>query len=1117
MQVRFLLGPAGSGKTFTCLQEIRRALVTEPAGPPLVLLAPKQATFQLERQLLEDDELSGYTRLQILSFDRLASFVLTQLAVQVKELLAEEGRLMVLRALLAREKEGLAMYRASAHQPGFAAQLSQLLREMQRSRIGPAELAKMAEDEAVSAHLRAKLTDLALLAGAYRDWLEGQGLNDADEVLELAANRLKALEIPSRLDPANPPPFFLASLWLDGFAEMTPQEVELMAALMPFCQQATLAFCLPAAPGGGDQKFSLWNLIGASYAHCRERLGLLSECEIDVQVLPRDPVRSRFAASPALAALEARWDERRLLAAPEDVGAVRLVACMDRDTEAVYAAREIRRHVRAGGRYREVTVLVRDLQDYGHVLRRVFTHYGIPFFLDQRESAAHHPVAELTRFALRTVAYNWQQEDWFGVLKTGLCGVGDSRIDWLENLSLAFGWEGGVWKTRPAKMDIEGLEEAWEQVRAVAVLPVMKLGEAVEGDAVSGRALARAVRGLWSQLKVSRQLERWSEARWPGAESRVYFHEPAVVHRTVWEQMNAWLGNLETAFADESVTMPLREWLPIIEVGLSNLSVGVIPPAIDQVLVGAIDRTRNPEVEAAFVMGLNEGVFPAVPGQPVLLTEQEREQLSGRRISLGQAGLHQLANERYLGYIACTRPQKRLHLTWATTDERGHVLPWSSLVDHVSRTLRIDQPETFSLPVRPEDAEHYSEVVADVMRTDGEAEQQLRQLPKLAEVAQRWTDWQAARGVTAIGPGLTELIFPTPWKTSVSALETFAQCPFRFYARYGLRAKERQYYEPDVREKGTYQHDVLEEFHNRAMKLGGWDRLEVDDARALVTDIADELRSSSAEGKMDHDEVTRFQADNLVVNLEKLVTSIVGWMGTYSFRPEVAELGFGLDGEDGLPAMEIDLGEHGTMLLRGRIDRVDLLPTDDDPGKALVAIADYKSSPKAVDETLLANGLQLQLLSYLHVVRELPGLAERLGKRELIPAGVFYVSLRPGNSKSVDRDKVVVDESAWRAGFQHQGRLNAQWLEAFDSSGGKSRQFKSRGKDQAPPERFNELQKMVVEHVRSLGVRVMGGEAAASPYRHKGAAPCDYCEFSPVCRFDSWETEYRALRKPTFD
>jgi ATP-dependent helicase/nuclease subunit B len=81
VQARFLLGPAGSGKTFRCLAEVRATLKKNPEGAPLIFLAPKQATFQLERQLLADPSLNGYTRLHIFSFERLAQFFLEKLNV----------------------------------------------------------------------------------------------------------------------------------------------------------------------------------------------------------------------------------------------------------------------------------------------------------------------------------------------------------------------------------------------------------------------------------------------------------------------------------------------------------------------------------------------------------------------------------------------------------------------------------------------------------------------------------------------------------------------------------------------------------------------------------------------------------------------------------------------------------------------------------------------------------------------------------------------------------------------------------------------------------------------------------------------------------------------------
>ena len=75
--------------------------------------------------------------------------------------------------------------------------------------------------------------------------------------------------------------------------------------------------------------------------------------------------------------------------------------------------------------------------------------------------------------------------------------------------------------------------------------------------------------------------------------------------------MHHWLENVILAFPDRG--LPLRDWLPIVEAGLSGLTVGVIPPALDQVLVGAIDRSRNPDLHTVLLLGMNESVFPAPP------------------------------------------------------------------------------------------------------------------------------------------------------------------------------------------------------------------------------------------------------------------------------------------------------------------------------------------------------------------------------------------------------------------------------------------------------------------------------------------------------------------------
>src|SRR5438445_4118311 len=370
MQARFLLGPAGSGKTHRCLAEIRAELLKSPEGLPLLLLAPKQATFQLERQLLADGSLAAYTRLQILSFERFAEFVLAEFSPSPPRLLDEEGRVMVLRVLLAQKQKELNIFRATARLPGFAEQLSLLLRELQRHQHSPEKLVALAGEVNLSTHLCDKLHDLALLLRAYLDWLDQHELQDADSLLDLATTALQGeTKIENRKSKIR-----IAGLWLDGFAEMTPQEVALLTAVMPCCERATVAFCLECEPQAEACWLSPWTVVGRTFRRCYDAVSALPGVNAAVQLLPRTAERSRFADSAPLRHLEEFWSQPKPFSQPaarnaDLASSIRLVACPDTEAEAIVAAREILRHVRAGGRFRDCAVIVRSLDGYHDTLR----------------------------------------------------------------------------------------------------------------------------------------------------------------------------------------------------------------------------------------------------------------------------------------------------------------------------------------------------------------------------------------------------------------------------------------------------------------------------------------------------------------------------------------------------------------------------------------------------------------------------------------------------------------------------------------------------------------------------------------------------------------------------
>ena len=1203
MHVRFVLGPAGSGKTFRCLAEARQALLASPDGDPLLLVAPKQTTYQLERQLLTDPALPGYTRLEILSFERLADFVLKKLHQAPPEMLDEEGRLMVLRGLLARKRQDLKMFRASARLAGFAQQLSRVLRQLQRNKLTPAALLQLAGQMPEAEALAYKLQDLAAFLGEYLDWLKAHRVQDADCLLGAATQALSEssesnvqrpkprAQSPNpepsvanhRLSAAKPTgygrrttgysPLRIDHLWVDGFAEWSVQELDLMMALVPHCRQATLTFCLDHRPAGNISWLSHWSVVRKTFEECESRLQALPGVELEVEVLLRRPNESRFAGNSVLQHLEQYWAEAHPYSLPTSPAnpayrtssaerpassiqhpassiqqTLRLATCLNPDAEVRLAAREILRHVRAGGRYREATVLVRNLEGYHQSIQRIFSRYQIPFFLDRRESVTHHPLAELTRSALRTVAFQWVGDYWFAALKTGLVHAAEDEIDRLENEALARGWKGSIWQQSILVPNDPALSQ-WLAALLHRIMPPFQrlaLAMGTPQNKPTGPQLADALRQFWHALEVEHRLETWAAADVPRPEA----HIAISIHATVWQLMNTWLQNIELAFATEA--LPLREWLPILEAGLANLSVGVIPPALDQVLTGAVDRSRNPDVKLALVLGLNETVFPASPETSGLFTEADLVELENRNVLLNGNARQQLARERYLAYVACTRARQRLVLTCAAQDADGSSLNPSPFLSHVARLFPSLKTETVTQAFDWRQAEHASELIRPLLKVRNQPADQsplesgapevlehathhvppatvwatLAALPSLAHVLDQVRHFHNPQSEESLAPQLAAQLYGPLLRTSVSRLEQFAACPFKFFVHSGLRAEERQLFELDIKEQGSFQHYVLAYFHEELRNENQrWRDITPQEARQRIARIANGLLASYRDGLLQASDESRFTARVLTESLQDFVETLVGWMRQqYQFDPVAVELPFGEQG--GAPAWEIPLSNEHRLALRGRIDRIDLCrgPAGD---AALCVVVDYKSSQKQLDPVLMQHGVQLQLPAYLAVLRHWPNPGESFGAAHLVPAGVFYVSLRGKYDREAHRRDALADtDEARRRAYRHSGRFDARALPQLDARPGARQgdQFNYRltndgnlyktSREALPTAEFAAMLDLVETNLKQMGRDIFSGLAKVSPYRKGAATACDQCGYHAICRIDPWTNSFRLLRKP---
>lgn len=72
MPLHMMIGRAGSGKSTAIINQITAQLRENPAGNPIILIVPEQASFQAETEMIRSHGMNGSVRVQVLDFRRLS-------------------------------------------------------------------------------------------------------------------------------------------------------------------------------------------------------------------------------------------------------------------------------------------------------------------------------------------------------------------------------------------------------------------------------------------------------------------------------------------------------------------------------------------------------------------------------------------------------------------------------------------------------------------------------------------------------------------------------------------------------------------------------------------------------------------------------------------------------------------------------------------------------------------------------------------------------------------------------------------------------------------------------------------------------------------------------------
>ncbi|MFH1142958.1 MAG: PD-(D/E)XK nuclease family protein [Candidatus Eisenbacteria bacterium] len=460
--MRLLIGPAGSGKTTRCLSDLRRM---ERAGRRALWIVPDQFTYAADRLLLDCDDLPGARFVRVVSFRRLAHLAADRIGL--REPLTDEARRLLLRRLVqASSPEQLGPLAAVRQTPGFVEALARVFKEL-KTTAGSAAAERLGSAVAGEP----KIVALCRLIEAYDDALERAGLLDPGDWVLRVADHLRAA---SHLSASRPLDSWRDhEILVDGFTSFTPEERSLLEALVRISPGMTVTLCADpddAARALGLAHEAQTHGILSTHPQLFERLraqvrrpcflpslrtllwlARLPADRLETEYLRGEP--HRFRAVPLLARLErglfrdgAPDDEPPVAAASE--ASLRRERFPTAYHEVVGWARWIDARTRlAGGRlrYRDIAVLVRDLETYRPLVQEVFSRYRIPVFVDQRRDATAHPLLRLCLSALQVAARGWTRDAVVNLLRNPLLGLPPERVDRIENLSREYGIEYDRW------------------------------------------------------------------------------------------------------------------------------------------------------------------------------------------------------------------------------------------------------------------------------------------------------------------------------------------------------------------------------------------------------------------------------------------------------------------------------------------------------------------------------------------------------------------------------------------------------------------------------------------------------------------------------------------------
>ena len=1114
MSLRFCFGPSGSGKSHRIYEEIMQRAAEEP-GRNFLIIVPDQFTMQTQKDLVMRSDRDGILNIDVLSFGRLSHRILEEVGTKEMPVLDDTGKSLVLQKVAADLKEQLPAMGSLLHKQGYIHEVKSAISEFMQYGISTQDMDKLITSAQKRGALAMKLKDLKTLYRGFQDYIRDHFIT-TEETLDVLRRSLSKSKILKG-----------SVVVFDGFTGFTPIQNRLIQELMRVCAETivTVTIGVGEDPYKMDGEQKLFHLSKKTVADL-EKLAAEAEVERGEDLFVKGGP-NRFAKAPALHYLEQNLFRYQYEPYAGEQQEIHMFEALSPREEVHQTALYIRHLIREQGMtYRDIAVVIGDLEGYASYVETEFGQLEIPCFLDRTRGIVLNPMIEYIKSALQLYIKDFSYDTVFHFLRSGMADISREEIDELENYVIRTGARGYrtysrlfTRRTEELQGNAEGSEQAEEKTMERLNRIRQQFMDAVEilhmGSQEKAGDYVSHLYDFLEQNQVQQKLLNYQQQfEKEGDLSRA--REYAQIYRLVMDL----LDQVYELLGEEEISR--QEFADILEAGFGEITVGTIPQNVDRIVVGDMERTRLKQVKVLFFLGVNDGNIPKNASKGGIISDMDREFLIESGTEMAPSPRQQMYIQRLYLYLNMTKPSEQLYLSYAKVNSEGKGIRPSYLIDTVRKlfpAMSVEYPQNRSRLEQIEGRQEGARYLAEELReyVEGTLPEEERQDFYLmyrayeADAAGRDQLTRAAfrryreSGLSRI---VARALYGQQLENSVSRLETYAACACRHFLQYGLSLQEREEFGFEASDMGTVYHAVLENFAGKLAEsnLTWWDFTE-DFAAKAVKESVEAYAATYGETVLYSSARNEYAITRMSRILTRTVLTLQKHLKQGSFQPDDYELSFRF-AED-LDSIHVDLSEDEKMHLQGRIDRIDV---SEDAEHVYVKVIDYKSGNRKFDLAALYYGLQLQLVVYMNAAMEME--SRKHPDKEIVPAALLYYHI---DDPTIETPVELTDEQINEqilAKLRMNGVVNSdpgvvERLDRYmqDKSVVIPVEKKKDGSFSARSgvlsrEEMQLISSYVDAKIRSIGREILDGKIAANPYEKGNEEACTYCAYKKVCGFD---------------